>query len=199
MKARKARNASRKSLKDALKEGGLGKSASEREEATANSVLPLPHSYRFLAEVFKCTEATAAILHNRKEIITLDKLKGSVENMLKKNFSIDYLKQIVTVLPEAYKFTWENVVDSNGKVLSELHIEVNISGGKVQVEEEVQGGGKLGPAQVVKRRAMFAENLQKIVQEHYRKFPSNPSPSVQVKGRGCIFLKILFNYLHSPH
>ena len=88
MKARKARNASRKSLKDALKEGGLGKSASEREEATANSVLPLPHSYRFFVDVFRCTEAMAAILHNRKEIITVDKLKTSVQNMLKKNFSI---------------------------------------------------------------------------------------------------------------
>ena len=44
------------------------------------------------------------MLHNRKEAITFEKLKVAVQQMLRKTFTVGYLKQIKTVFPEAYRF-----------------------------------------------------------------------------------------------
>ena len=44
------------------------------------------------------------MLHNRNETITFEKLKVAVQQMLRKNFNVSYLKQIKTVFPEAYRF-----------------------------------------------------------------------------------------------
>ena len=43
------------------------------------------------------------MLHNRRETITFDKLKEAIQKMLRKNFTVGYLKQIKTVFPEAYR------------------------------------------------------------------------------------------------
>ena len=43
------------------------------------------------------------MLHNRKEIITVEKLKTAVQQMMRKDFSLSYLKQIKTVFPAAYR------------------------------------------------------------------------------------------------
>ena len=66
--------------------------------------LPLPFSYKFLEEVYRCTEQISTMLHNRNETITFEKLKVAVQQMLRKNFNVSYLKQIKTVFPEAYRF-----------------------------------------------------------------------------------------------
>ena len=47
--------------------------------------------------------AITAMLHNRKEAITFEKLKAAVQQMLRKTFTVGYLKQIKTVFPEAYR------------------------------------------------------------------------------------------------
>ena len=44
------------------------------------------------------------MLHNRKEVITVDKLKAAVQQMMRKDFNLSYLKQIKTVFPEAYRY-----------------------------------------------------------------------------------------------
>ena len=44
------------------------------------------------------------MLHNRQEAITFEKLKVAVQQMLRKSFTVGYLKQIKTVFPEAYRF-----------------------------------------------------------------------------------------------
>ena len=64
---------------------------------------PLPFSYKFLEEVFRCTEQISTMLHNRRETITFEKMKVAVQQMLRKNFNVSYLKQIKTVFPEAYR------------------------------------------------------------------------------------------------
>ena len=69
-----------------------------------DGTLPLPFSYKFLEEVYRCTEQITTMLHNRNETITFEKLKVAVQQMLRKNFNVSYLKQIKTVFPEAYRF-----------------------------------------------------------------------------------------------
>lgn len=53
---------------------------------------------------YRCSEQITAMLHNRKEAITFEKLKVAVQQMLRKTFTVGYLKQIKTVFPEAYRF-----------------------------------------------------------------------------------------------
>ena len=50
--------------------------------------LPLPYTYKFLAEVFKCTEVVGAMLHNRQEVITVEKFKKGVQQMMRRNFQV---------------------------------------------------------------------------------------------------------------
>ena len=69
-----------------------------------DGTLPLPFSYKFLEEVYRCTEQITTMLHNRNETITFEKLKVAVQQMLRKNFNVSYLKQIKTVFPEAYRY-----------------------------------------------------------------------------------------------
>ena len=75
-------------------------------------------------------ETISTLLNNRKEIITLEKLKSGVQRMLKKNFNIDYLQEIKTVFPAAYNYAWENVLGPYGNIIKsdfELHISVNFN------------------------------------------------------------------------
>lgn len=71
--------------------------------------LPLPYSYRFLAEIFRCIDTVSAILFNRKELITFKKLKPAVQELLRRNFTLEHLAQIKTVYPEAYIFHQEKI------------------------------------------------------------------------------------------
>ena len=44
-----------------------------------DEVLPLPSSYKFLEDVYRCTEQITTMLHNRNETITFEKLKVAVQ------------------------------------------------------------------------------------------------------------------------
>ncbi|XP_076248492.1 chromatin licensing and DNA replication factor double parked [Calliopsis andreniformis] len=69
--------------------------------------LPLPYSYRFLAEAFRCMDTVSAMLFNRKETITFKKLKPSVQELLRKNFTLEHVAQIKTIFPDAYVYHQE--------------------------------------------------------------------------------------------
>ncbi|XP_034944102.1 DNA replication factor Cdt1 [Chelonus insularis] len=71
--------------------------------------LPLPYSYRFLAEIFRCVDTVSAMLFNRKETITFKKLKPAVQELLRRNFGLEHLAQIRSVYPNAFKFSQEKV------------------------------------------------------------------------------------------
>ncbi|GAB1865310.1 DNA replication factor Cdt1 [Camponotus japonicus] len=53
--------------------------------------LVLPYNYRFLAEVFRCVEMISAMLFNRKEVITFNKLKPAVQEQMRRNFTLEHL------------------------------------------------------------------------------------------------------------
>ena len=84
-----------------------------------DGTLPLPFSYKFLEEVYRCTEQISTMLHNRHETITFEKLKVAVQQMLRKNFNVSYLKQIKTVFPEAYRLV--GISEENIRMLILLH------------------------------------------------------------------------------
>ncbi|XP_076287367.1 chromatin licensing and DNA replication factor double parked [Lasioglossum baleicum] len=69
--------------------------------------LPLPYNYRFLAEVFRCVDTVSAMLFNRKETITFKKLKPAVQELLRKNFTLEHVAQIKTMYPDAYEYHQE--------------------------------------------------------------------------------------------
>ena len=95
--------------------------------AKDDGTLPLPFTYSFLAEVFRCTETIAAMLHNRQEVITVEKLKKGVETMTRKNFQLDFLKRIRTVFPSAYLYIWEQMVGKYGKKLNEYELRIAVN------------------------------------------------------------------------
>jgi chromatin licensing and DNA replication factor 1 len=59
---------------------------------------------RVVTTLCRATETIGAMLHNRQEIITVEKLRKGVQQQLRKNFTVDYLKQIKTIFPAAYKY-----------------------------------------------------------------------------------------------
>lgn len=46
--------------------------------------LTLPFKYRALAETFRCVDTVASMIHNRKETITMSKLKPAVQELSRK-------------------------------------------------------------------------------------------------------------------
>lgn len=159
----------------------------------SDGTLPLPYTYKFLAEVFRCTDTISAMLHNRKEIISVEKMKVAVQQMMRKDFSVSYLKQIKTVFPSAYRYAWENIIGRYGKKLSdfELHMSVNLDyknemindmGGKDEPDKEVTAtADRLGPQGMVERKTIFHNSLVNIVKEQHKKFCSELETPLKVE------------------
>lgn len=158
-----------------------------------DGTLPLPYTYKFLAEVFRCTDTIASMLNNRKEIITVEKMKTAVQQMMRKDFKVSYLKQIKTVFPTAYRYAWEHIIGRYGKKMAEheLHMEVNLDykqdmikelGGQEEPDQEKGGPNaeKLGPQGMVERKAIFHNSLVNIVKDHHKLFCSKLDPPIQV-------------------
>lgn len=72
-------------------------------EAVTTS-LQLPFKYRSLLETFRCVDSICAMFYNRKETITLKKLKPAVQRMMRKNLTEKHLAQIKYLDPDAYIF-----------------------------------------------------------------------------------------------
>jgi len=172
--------------------------------------LPLPYTYKFLAEVFRCTDTITAMLHNRKEIITVDKMKVAVQQMMRKDFSVSYLKQIKTVFPAAYRYAWENIIGRYGKKLSdfELHMSANLDyknemindmGGMNEPDKDVTStADRLGPQGMVERRTIFHNSLVNIVKQHHRKFCSELETPVHVEDNSLMKFHKDFNVDKCP-
>jgi len=157
-----------------------------------DGTFPLPYSYKFLEEVFRCTEQITAMLHNRQEVITFEKLKLAVQQMLRKSFTVGYLKQIKTVFPEAYRFAWENIIGRYGKKLAEFELNVvvnmkykeemikRLGGDKAPVDDQVANMDKMGPQSMVERKSLFRNGLINIVKTQHKQFCSELKPPIVV-------------------
>ena len=107
------------------------------------------------------------MLHNRKEIITVEKLENGFQQSSIKKFSIDYLKQIKTVFPAAYSYSWENKVGKYGNALPdfELHISVNTNYMSDTIMQMGGNGVADGKNVVSKKKAAILESVFVCLQQ----------------------------------
>jgi len=144
--------------------------------------LPLPYSYKLLAEVFRCTDTVVSMLNNRKEVINLDQLSKSVTDLLQKKWNVKYLQQILCVFPQAYKVEWKRVETRLGvSSKKELQIIPNMSY-KRDLLEELNGVNdnhvRMLSQHLVERRDIFRNSLLEMVKDHHEEFLASLDPPI---------------------
>jgi len=148
----------------------------------ADRTLPLPYSYRFLAEVFRCTDTVVSMLNNRKEVINLDKVSKSVTDLLRKRWDVKYLQQILCVFPQAYKLAWERV---EGRFCNseqrELKLRPNMTYKRDlmgELEGKMNNFARMLPEHMVERRDIFRNSLVELVKDHHEEFLASLDPPI---------------------
>lgn len=141
--------------------------------ATSSSSLPLPHQYRFLAELFRGMETVVALLYNRNEKITFAKLKPSVQEMLKRNFTEKQLSQIKHLVPDFYNFEIQKIKNfstSNQKESYELIITPNFPN-DIKV---------MNPSVLLERRRYFFDTLLQLAKKHHSQYLQTLDPPMVI-------------------
>ncbi|KAM3966347.1 chromatin licensing and DNA replication factor double parked [Aphomia sociella] len=141
--------------------------------ATTSTSLPLPHHYKFLAELFRGIETVVALLYNRNEKITFTKLKPSIQEMLKRNFTEKHLSQIKNLVPDFYSFEVQkvkNFTTSTHKEAYELIISPNFPN-DIKV---------MNPSVLLERRRYFFETLLQLVKKHHAQYLSSLDPPMVI-------------------
>ncbi|CAG9561319.1 unnamed protein product [Danaus chrysippus] len=139
----------------------------------ASSNLQLPHHYRFLAELFRGMETVVALLYNRNEKITFNKLKPSIQEMLKRSFSEKHLAQIKYLVPDFYNFEVQKIksfTSSNHKETFELIISPNFPN-DIKI---------MNPSVLLERRRYFYNTLLQLVKKHHAQFLSTLDPPIEI-------------------
>lgn len=126
----------------------------------------LPVKFSMLLDLFKGSDTTVKLLHNRQEICTFLKLKNTVQNMIKKNFTQTTLGQIKTVYPLAYEIKQEKLfIDYK----NDYHMVISAN-----IEQDIQpndNGQKLiTPQMLLQRLDKFRNRLYEIVHNLHSKF-----------------------------
>ncbi|XP_053606454.1 DNA replication factor Cdt1 [Plodia interpunctella] len=141
--------------------------------ATSSTSLPLPHQYRFLAELFRGMETVVALLYNRNEKITFAKLKPSIQEMLKRNFTEKHLAQIKHLVPDFYNYEVQKIKNfstSTHKEAYELIITPNFPN-DIKV---------MNPSVLLERRRYFYDTLLQLVKKHHAQFLSTLDPPMVI-------------------
>ncbi|KAG4071042.1 hypothetical protein HA402_001479 [Bradysia odoriphaga] len=153
--------------------------------------LQLPYKYRCLAETFKCVDTVCSMFFNRREAITMKKLKPAVQRMMRKNFSETSLAQINHLYPEAYKFSQKktsnpgsltkydyyqlviipNVTESSATVTSTTNTDDIIKSGQQK---------SMNPQVMIERQQHFHKLLLDMVKDEHYKFLQNLNPPMNI-------------------
>ncbi|XP_049873944.1 DNA replication factor Cdt1 [Pectinophora gossypiella] len=130
--------------------------------ASSSTSLPLPHQYRFLAELFRGMETVVALLYNRNEKITFNKLKPSVQEMLKRNFTEKHLAQIKHLVPDFYNFEIQKIKSfaTSQKDSYEMIITPNFP-----TDIKI-----MNPSVLLERRRYFYDTLLQLVKKHHAQY-----------------------------
>lgn len=123
--------------------------------------LYLPYKYKCLHEIFRSIDTVSQIMYNRKETITLKKLKPAVEEMLKKNLKENHLGQIKYLYPEAFDFRQEKLRAFGTGINQEkweLVVQPNFTGDHMTSET------------LLKRRTRMFQILQEKVKDYHEEF-----------------------------
>ncbi|XP_004842732.1 DNA replication factor Cdt1 isoform X2 [Heterocephalus glaber] len=140
--------------------------------------LVLPYKYQVLAEMFRSMDTIVGMLHNRSETATFAKVKGGVQDMMRKRFEERNVGQIKTVYPMSYCFRQERNVptfkDSVKKSDYQLTIEPLLG--------QEPGGAvpQLTASRLLQRRQVFSQNLVNRVKEHHKAFLASLTPPMAV-------------------
>ena len=148
------------------------------ELLSPDAYMPLPRKYKFLAEVFRSVDDVVGMKYNRKEVIRVADLKPAVQNIIRKTFDNHYLRQIRCVLPKAYIYTWEKILDrlgrhSSGEYELQMTPDMNYNNTPLPSSEEsktVKAAGKLGPKEKVERLKLFNHSLLQIAKDYHQDF-----------------------------
>lgn len=129
--------------------------------------LVLPVKFQSLYEMFKGSDTIVKFMHNRQEICTFHKLKTSVQNITKKNFTPANLGQIKQIYSNAYYFKQEKVF-ADMKNDYHLIIAANLEAANVPLNEN--GVKLITPMVLLERLQKFKNLLYEIVKECHQKF-----------------------------
>lgn len=114
-------------------------------------------------------ETVVALLYNRSEKITFAKLKPSVQEMLKRNFTDKHLAQIKHLVPDFYNFEIKknkSFSTSNHKESYEMVISPNFPN-DIKI---------MNPSVLLERRRYFYETLLQLAKKHHSQFLSKLDP-----------------------
>ncbi|KAG6444799.1 DNA replication factor Cdt1 [Manduca sexta] len=137
--------------------------------ATNTTSLPLPHHYRFLAELFRGMETVVALLFNRNEKITFSKLKPSVQEMLKRNFTEKHLAQIKHLVPDFYNFEVAKIKKPDTSCQKDAY--------ELVVSPNFPNDIKImNPSVVLERRRYFYDTLLQLVKKHHAQYLQTLDP-----------------------
>ena len=114
------------------------------------SGLPIPASFMFLEDVFAAMDLSALVYHNRHQRIPVEEILSLVQIKLRKAVTISALKQILTVLPSAYKCAWEKTGKA-GKYQLEISFKIN--------------SVRMSTSEMLERRKFFHKALVNIVKK----------------------------------
>ncbi|XP_015127804.1 DNA replication factor Cdt1 [Diachasma alloeum] len=155
---------------------------------TATPALTLPFGYRFLGEVFRCIDTVAAMLFNRKETITFRKLKPAVQELLRRNFTVEHLAQVRTVYPGAFALSMEKMRSFGSASKQEKYelvltplVERKSGRNTPDGEDVIKSAAEMsmGPAVLLERKRKFYNALLERVKTEHEKFLLNlESPMV---------------------
>ncbi|XP_045463668.1 DNA replication factor Cdt1 [Harmonia axyridis] len=141
------------------------------EDATSKPALSLPFKYRYVAEMFRAIDTISQLLYNRKETITMSKLKPAVENMTKRSLSKRCVAQIKKIYPEAFKYHQEKLrVFGSGKREEKWELVITpLIGGCDHINSDIL---------LSRRRVLFSILLDKVKDYHHEFLMSLEPPMV---------------------
>ncbi|XP_015522438.2 DNA replication factor Cdt1 [Neodiprion lecontei] len=151
--------------------------------------LLLPYNYRLLAEAFRCVDTVVSLLFNRKEVITFKKLKPAVQELLRRNFTMDHLAQIKTVYPNAFVFNQEklhNFGSSSKQDKYELVItpmvEPKIGRNTPDADNVLKSASEMSmcPTVLLQRRRIFYNTLLDLVKDCHEKYLLSLKPPMVI-------------------
>lgn len=118
-------------------------------------------------------ETVVALLYNRNEKVTFAKLKPSVQEMLKRNFTEKHLAQIKHLVPDFYNFEIQKIKSfstSNHKESYELVISPNFPN-DIKV---------MNPSVLLERRRYFYETLLQLAKKHHSQYLQTLDPPMVI-------------------
>lgn len=136
--------------------------------------LTLPFKYRSVAEMFRSIDTVCAMMFNRKETITFNKVKPAVQSMMRRNLTLQHFAQINTLYPDAFIYKWEKMkCFASMKETSELVI-------VPAVKEVNEAEAVMNPTCLLERRRKLFNSLIEKVKDYHDEFLKSLDPPMDI-------------------